>query len=86
MSFFVYILLCDDDSFYTGYTKNLDYRIKLHLNGKGAKYTKSHKPKKVVFVELFNTRSEALIRERKIKKKTHKQKQELINNNNYLLN
>ena len=82
MPFFVYILLCDDGSFYTGYTKNLNHRIKMHTNGKGAKYTKSHKPKKVVFVELFNTRSEALIRERKIKKKTHNQKQELINNNN----
>ncbi len=82
MPFFVYILLCDDGSFYTGYTKNLNHRIKMHTNGKGAKYTKSHKPKKVVFVELFNTRSEALIRERNIKKKTHNQKQELINNNN----
>ena len=82
MPFFVYILLCDDGSFYTGYTKNLNHRIKMHTNGKGAKYTKSHKPKKVVFVELFNTRSEALIRERKIKNKTHNQKQELINNNN----
>ncbi len=82
MPFFVYILLCDDGSFYTGYTKNLNHRIKMHTNGKGAKYTKSHKPKKVVFVELFNTCSEALIRERKIKKKTHNQKQELINNNN----
>jgi len=86
MSFFVYILLCDDGSFYTGYTKNLNRRIKMHINGKGAKYTKSHKPKKVVFVEVFNTRSEALIQERKIKKKTHKQKQELINNNNYTPN
>ena len=82
MLFFVYILLCDDGSFYTGYTKNLNHRIKMHTNGKGAKYTKSHKLKKVVFVELFNTRSEALIRERNIKKKTHNQKQELINNNN----
>ena len=82
MLFFVYILLCDDGSFYTGYTKNLNHRIKMHTNGKGAKYTKSHKPKKVVFVELFNTRYEAVIRERKIKKKTHNQKQELINNNN----
>lgn len=86
MPFFVYILLCNDGSFYTGYTKNLNHRIQLHLNGKGAKYTKSHKPEKVVFVESFNTRSEAIIREKKIKKKTHKQKQELIHNNNYLPN
>ena len=51
MSFYVYILLCSDGSFYTGYTKDLDARIKLHENGKGAKYTKSHKPKKIAYVE-----------------------------------
>ena len=83
MSFFVYILVCNDGSFYTGYTKNLSHRVKLHTNGKGAKYTKSHKPKKVAFVELFDSRSEALKRERNIKKMSHKQKQELITKNSY---
>jgi putative endonuclease len=83
MPFFVYILLCNDGSFYTGCTKNLNHRIKLHINGKGAKYTKSHKPKKVVFVESYKTRSEALKREKRIKKRTHKQKQELINKSNF---
>ena len=83
MTFFVYILLCEDGSFYTGSTKDLDNRIKLHMNGKGAKYTKSHKPKKVVFVELFKTRSGALKRERRIKKLSHNQKHGLIIKNNY---
>jgi putative endonuclease len=83
MSFFVYILLCNDGSFYTGYTQNLKRRVRLHKNGKGAKYTKSHKPKNVAFVELFESRSEALKRERRIKKMSHKQKQKLIIKNNY---
>jgi putative endonuclease len=78
MSFYVYILLCLDGSFYTGYTKDLNERTKQHENGKGARYTKSHKPKKLAYVELFNSRSSAMKRERAIKKLTHQQKQELI--------
>jgi len=86
LTFFVYILLCDDGSFYTGSTKDLDNRVKLHMNGKGARYTKSHKPKKVVFVEFFKTRSEALKREKRIKKLSHNQKHGLIIENNYSSN
>ena len=78
MSFFVYILLCIDGSFYTGYTKDLNERTRQHENGKGAKYTKTHRPQKVAYVELFNTRSGAMKREREIKKLTHQQKQGLI--------
>ena len=68
MPFYVYILLCSDGSFYTGYTKNIDERIRLHANGKGARYTKIHKPKRVAYVELFDTRLKAMRREREIKK------------------
>jgi len=78
--------LCDNGSFYTGSTKDLDNRVKLHKNGKGARYTKSHKPKKVVFVEFFKTRSEALKREKRIKKLSHNQKHGLIIENNYSSN
>jgi len=67
-----------DGSFYTGYTKDLDERTRQHENGKGAKYTKSHRPQKVAYVELFNSRSSAMKRERAIKKLTHQQKQDLI--------
>ncbi len=79
MSFYVYILLCRDGSFYTGYTKDLDERTMQHENGKGARYTKTHKPQKVAYVELFNSRSSAMKRERAIKKLTHQQKNELTN-------
>jgi putative endonuclease len=67
-----------DGSFYTGYTKDLNERTRQHENGKGAKYTKTHRPQKVAYVELFNNRSSAMKRERAIKKLTHQQKQKLI--------
>lgn len=79
MSFFVYILLCTDGTFYTGYTKDLAERTRQHENGKGAKYTKSHKPQKIAYVENHCSRSQAMKRERTIKKLSHKQKIELIN-------
>lgn len=68
-----------DGSFYTGYTKNIDLRIKLHENGNGAKYTKSHKPKKIVYIECFGSRGEAMKRELQIKKLSHEQKLKLAN-------
>ena len=77
MSFCVYILLCSDGSFYTGYTKDLETRTKLHMNGNGARYTKSHKPEKVAYVEYFSSRSQAMKRERELKKLSHQQKQQL---------
>ena len=78
MSFYVYMLLCSDGSFYTGYTRDLDARTKLHQNGKGAKYTKAHKPQKLAYIELFDSRSKAMKREREIKKLSHQQKLDLV--------
>ncbi|XES78028.1 MAG: GIY-YIG nuclease family protein [Candidatus Bathyarchaeia archaeon] len=78
MPYFVYILLCQDGTFYTGYTKNVQERANLHANGRGAKYTKSHPPKQVSYVETFSSRSEAMRREKAIKKLNHQQKQALI--------
>ena len=82
MPFYVYILLCRDGSFYTGYTKNLDERTKLHESGKGARYTRMHKPERVAYVELFNSRAKAMKREKAIKKLSHQQKLNLINSQN----
>jgi putative endonuclease len=48
---FVYILLCADQSLYTGTTNDVAARFAAHLNGKGAKYTRSHKPVKIVYQE-----------------------------------
>ena len=79
MPFYVYVILCVDGSFYTGYTKNIDTRIKLHESGKGARYTKMHKPQKVAYLELFDVRAQAMKREKQIKKLNHQQKLNLIN-------
>jgi putative endonuclease len=81
MSFYVYILQCMDGSFYTGYTKDIDERTKQHQNGKGARYTKAHKPQKLAYVEFFDSRSQAMKREREIKKLSHQQKVDLIRSN-----
>jgi putative endonuclease len=79
LAFYVYILLCIDGSFYTGYTKNIQVRTRLHVNGKGARYTKAHKPQKVVYVELFDSTAKAMKREKEIKKMSHNQKLQLVN-------
>jgi len=83
MPYYVYIIQCRGGSFYTGYTKNLDSRMKLHANGKGARYTRIHKPKKLVHIEEFASISEAMKREKRIKKLTHHQKLELTKSKAY---
>ncbi len=78
VAFYVYILLCCDGSFYTGYTKDIDARTRQHETGKGARYTKAHKPQKLAYVETHDSRGLAMRREREIKKLSHQQKQALI--------
>lgn len=77
--YFVYILKCQDGSFYTGSTNNIEKRFKNHLAGKGGKYTRSHKPIKIIYKESFKNKSNALKREAQIKKLTKKEKIKLIN-------
>jgi len=67
--YFVYILECADQTFYTGITTDLDRRIKEHNTSKiGAKYTKMRRPVKLVYSKEFENRSKALIEEARIKK------------------
>lgn len=73
------MLLCADGSFYTGYTKDIDERARLHACGKGARYTRMHKVEKIAYVELLDSRAEAMKREKVIKKFSHKQKLDLAN-------
>ena len=77
----IYILKCSDGSLYCGITNNLEKRLKQHkgeIKG-GAKYTRSHWPCKLVYSEKSVNRSEALQRERYIKKMSKDEKQTLIN-------
>jgi putative endonuclease len=76
--YFVYILLCCDGSYYTGSTNNVKKRFKDHLEGRGARYTKSHKPVKVVYQEKYFTKARALSREAELKKWTKVKKENLI--------
>jgi len=71
---FVYILLCEDDSLYTGVSKNLEKRFSDHKNGKGGHYTRSHKPVKIIYQEPFTTQSQVLKRELEIKSWSRKKK------------
>lgn len=75
---YVYIIECKDGSLYTGWTTNIDERIKAHNEGKGAKYTRGRGPVKLVHLEKFDNRSDALKRELAVKKLTRSQKERLI--------
>ncbi|NWF86201.1 GIY-YIG nuclease family protein [Candidatus Bathyarchaeota archaeon] len=79
MPYYVYMILCEGNNFYTGYTSDLDLRMQLHMKGKAARYTRMHKPKKIVYVEEFASRAEAMKREKRIKRLNHSQKMALTN-------
>lgn len=67
MKYFVYILLCSDQTLYTGITNNLNKRLEQHNNKKGAKYTKTRTPVKLIKLFECKDKSEALKLEYKIK-------------------
>ena len=76
-SYFVYILLCDDGSYYTGYTSSVASRFERHEKGHGARYTKMRKPTRIVYVQRFKTRRAAMRKEREIKALSHDRKRDL---------
>lgn len=77
--YYTYILLIENNSLYCGYTDNVQKRFNAHLEGKGAKYTRAHKPIKIVYVKEFDTKSEAMKEEYRIKRLSRKEKLSLIN-------
>lgn len=74
----IYILKCNDNSLYTGWTNDITHRLKMHNEGKGAKYTRGRGPVELVYLEEFETKQEAMSREAKIKRLTRKEKLLLI--------
>ena len=74
---YTYILECKDGSFYTGWTNNLEKRLKDHNDGKGAKYTRSRLPVRLIYFEEYETKEEAMSREFAIKRMTRKEKESL---------
>ena len=75
---YTYILQCSDGSLYCGWTNDIDKRLAAHNAGKGAKYTRSRLPVKVVHLETFDTKEEAMKREWRIKQMTRAAKLKLI--------
>ena len=55
-----YVLECNDGSYYAGYTNDLDKRVRVHNEGKGAKYTRAKKPVRCIYHESFETKREAM--------------------------
>ena len=66
-SFFVYIALCANNSYYIGSTSNLLEREKQHNAGHGSRYTQRHRPVRIIYSEKFLTRKEAVKRELQLK-------------------
>lgn len=76
--FFVYILKCSDESYYTGHTDDIEKRLNEHKTSISKCYTSKRLPFELVFNQSFPTRVEALVAERKIKGWSRKKKEALI--------
>jgi predicted GIY-YIG superfamily endonuclease len=79
--YFVYIAACADGSLYTGCSVDVKARIKIHNKGKGAKYTRSRLPVRLVYAELCPMKGCALKREAQIKRLSREEKLKLIEEN-----
>ncbi len=75
---YVYILECSDGSYYTGSTRDVEFRLNQHQNGEGANYTRKKMPVKLVYVEEFPRIDEAYYREKQVQGWSRKKKEALI--------
>ena len=75
---YTYILECSDGTLYTGWTNDIEKRLKTHNGGKGGKYTRSRLPVELVYREIFETKEEAMSREWHLKRLTRQEKLRLI--------
>jgi len=79
MAYYVYMVKCSDDTLYTGIASDIQRRVEEHNSSKkGAKYTKTRRPVRLVFSEIFEDRSSASKREYAIKKLSREEKLHLI--------
>ncbi|MCM1308915.1 MAG: GIY-YIG nuclease family protein [Butyrivibrio sp.] len=77
---YTYIAECADGTLYTGWTTDIAKRLRAHNSGKGAKYTRTRLPVRLVYLEEHATREEAMSREYHIKRLTRAEKEKLIKN------
>lgn len=75
---YVYILECKDKTLYTGWTIDIDRRLKVHNKGKASKYTRARLPVKLVYLEKYDDKIEAQKREWEIKQLKRQEKLKLI--------
>jgi putative endonuclease len=78
MNWFVYIILCTDNTLYTGITIDVSRRFNQHATGRGAKYFRSRQPKQLVYIEPGHNRSSATRREIDLKKLGRLEKSKII--------
>lgn len=78
---YMYVVECRDGSYYTGYTMDVKRRLAVHNSGKGAKYTRSRLPVKLIYVEGFASKEEAMSAEALFKRKTRMQKENYFKEN-----
>ncbi|WP_137284287.1 GIY-YIG nuclease family protein [Halorussus salinisoli] len=74
----VYIIECDDGSLYTGYTTDVERRVREHDRGEGAKYTRGRTPVELVYTEQFESKSAAMSREYELKQLSRAEKERLV--------
>ena len=82
---FMYILLCFDDSYYTGSTKDIEVRLEQHQKGEGSNHTKNRLPVKLIYFEEYDRIDVAFYREKQVQKWSRKKKEALISGENCLL-
>lgn len=75
---FLYVVECVDGSYYTGVTKDVDRRLKMHNNGTASRYTRIRRPVKLIYKEDCLSRTQAFVRECKVKAMTKKEKKRLV--------
>ena len=75
---YMYVVECCDGTYYTGYTTDVKKRIAVHNSGKGAKYTRARLPVKLIYVEGFDSKEEAMSAEALLKRKKRPQKDRFL--------
>ena len=78
---YMYVVECSDGSYYTGYTTDVKKRLAVHNSGKGAKYTRARLPVKLIYVEEFASKEEAMSAEALLKRKKRPQKERFLSEN-----
>ncbi len=80
---YTYMLRCGDGSYYTGWTNDIEKRLAAHRSGGGAKYTRGRGPLTLIYLEVSDTKEEAMQREARIKRLTRAEKQELADGSDW---